>query len=300
MTKERIGFIGLGIMGKRMALNLLKAGYFMTIRSGSEETRKEFAARGVRVVDTPSGVAAESDVIITMLPGSTEVEEVYLGEQGILRSVREGSVCIDTSSIDPVTAVRIASELRKKGVAMLDAPVSGGQEKAESGTLSIMAGGDEPVFERCLGILKSMGRDVVLVGGSGAGQISKLANQCIVAVNMAIVGEAMCLGKKAGVDPRKIFQAIRGGLAGSQCMTDKAPRMFSGDYTPGGKMWLHVKDLKNVMTACREYGVAMPLTESVLAMMEDVVRDWGPDTDHGGVAKYFEKLNGVSLVTKDS
>ena len=298
MTKERIGFIGLGIMGKRMALNLLKAGYSMTIRSGSEETRSEFAAKGVQVAQTPAEVAAESDVIITMLPGSPEVEEVVLGENGIIKTVRAGSACIDTSSIDPVTSVRIASELRKKGVFMLDAPVSGGQEKAESGTLSIMAGGDEEVFERCRGILQSMGKDVVLVGGSGAGQIAKLVNQCIVAVNMAIVGEAMCLGKKAGVDPRKIFEAIRGGLAGSQCMTDKAPRMFSGDYSPGGKMWLHVKDLKNVMTACREYDVAMPLTESVLKMMEEVVRDAGPDTDHGGVAKYFEKLNGVSLATK--
>jgi len=298
MTKERIGFIGLGIMGKRMALNLLKAGYSMTIRSGNEETRSEFAAKGVRVEHTPAEVAAESDVIITMLPGSPEVEEVVLGENGIIKTVRAGSACIDTSSIDPVTSVRIASELRKKSVFMLDAPVSGGQEKAESGTLSIMAGGDEEVFERCRGILQSMGKDVVLVGGSGAGQIAKLVNQCIVAVNMAIVGKAMCLGKKAGVDPRKIFEAIRGGLAGSQCMTDKAPRMFSGDYSPGGKMWLHVKDLKNVMTACREYDVAMPLTESVLAMMEDVVRDAGPDTDHGGVAKYFEKLNGVSLATK--
>jgi len=298
MTKERIGFIGLGIMGKRMALNLLKAGYSMTIRSGSEETRSEFAAKGVQVAQTPAEVAAESDVIITMLPGSPEVEEVVLGENGIIKTVRAGSACIDTSSIDPVTSVRIASELRKKGVFMLDAPVSGGQEKAESGTLSIMAGGDEEVFERCRAILQSMGKDVVLVGGSGAGQIAKLVNQCIVAVNMAIVGEAMCLGKKAGVDPRKIFEAIRGGLAGSQCMTDKAPRMFSGDYSPGGKMWLHVKDLKNVMTACREYDVAMPLTESVLKMMEDVVRDAGPDTDHGGVAKYFEKLNGVSLVTE--
>ena len=298
MTKERIGFIGLGIMGKRMALNLLKAGYSMTIRSGSEETRSEFAAKGVQVAQTPAEVAAESDVIITMLPGSPEVEEVVLGEHGVINTVRAGSVCIDTSSIDPVTSVRIASELRKKGVFMLDAPVSGGQEKAESGTLSIMAGGDEEVFERCRAILQSMGKDVVLVGGSGAGQIAKLVNQCIVAVNMAIVGEAMCLGKKAGVDPRKIFEAIQGGLAGSQCMTDKAPRMFSGDYSPGGKMWLHVKDLKNVMTACREYDVAMPLTESVLKMMEEVVRDAGPDTDHGGVAKYFEKLNGVSLATK--
>jgi 2-hydroxy-3-oxopropionate reductase len=298
MTKEHIGFIGLGIMGKRMALNLLKAGYSMTIRSGSEETRSEFASTGVHVARTPAEVAAESDVIITMLPGSPEVEEVILGEHGVIDAVREGSVCIDTSSIDPVTSVRIASELRKKGVSMLDAPVSGGQEKAESGTLSIMAGGDEAVFERCRGILQAMGKDVVLVGGSGAGQIAKLVNQCIVAVNMAIVGEAMCLGKKAGVDPWKIFEAIRGGLAGSQCMTDKAPRMFSGDYSPGGKMWLHVKDLKNVMTACREYDVAMPLTKSVLAMMEDVVRDAGPDTDHGGVAKYFEKLNGVSLVTE--
>jgi 2-hydroxy-3-oxopropionate reductase len=300
MTKERIGFIGLGIMGKRMALNLLAAGYPMTIRSGSGETRSEFAAKEVRVVETPAEVTAESDVILTMLPGSPEVEEVALGANGIIESAREGQVYIDTSSIDPVTSLKIAAAFERQGVPMLDAPVSGGQEKAESGTLSIMVGGKEAVFERCRDILQAMGKDVVLVGDSGAGQIAKLVNQCIVAVNMAIVGEAMCLGKKAGVDPRKIFEAIRGGLAGSQCMTDKAPRMFSGNYAPGGKIWLHVKDLRNVLTASREYGVSMPLSESVLQMMEEVVRDFGPDVDHGGVAKFFEKLNGVSLVTEDS
>lgn len=298
MTKERIGFIGLGIMGKPMALNLLAAGYPLTVRSSNENTLREFASRGAAIVESPAKVAKGADVVITMLPGSPEVEEVSLGPGGIIEGGRPGFIHIDTSSIDPITTLKIAGAYSEKGISMVDAPVSGGQEKAQSGTLSIMAGGDEAAFDRCRDILQAMGGDVVHVGDSGAGQMTKLVNQSIVAVNMAIVGEALCLGKKAGVDPRKIFAAIRGGLAGSQCMTDKAPRMFSGDYTPGGKMFLHVKDLQNVMAAAREYDVRMPLTQAVMDMMMDVVRDGGAEIDHGGVAKYFEKLNGVSLVTE--
>lgn len=296
MTKERIGFIGLGIMGKPMALNLLAAGYPLIIRSSNEETRREFASRGAKVVESPAEVAEAADVVITMLPGSPEVEEVSLGPKGIIQGARAGVVHIDTSSIDPITTLKIVAAYDEKGISMLDAPVSGGQEKARSGTLSIMAGGDEAVFAKCGDILQAMGGDVVHVGDSGAGQMTKLVNQSIVAVNMAIVGEALCLGKKAGVDPRKIFAAIRGGLAGSQCMTDKAPRMFSGDYAPGGKMHLHVKDLENVMAAAREYGVRMPLTQTVMDMMKEVIVDGGAEIDHGGVAKYFEKLNDLSLV----
>lgn len=296
MTKERIGFIGLGIMGKPMALNLLAAGYPLIIRSGNEETRREFASKGAKVVESPAEVAEAADVVITMLPGSPEVEEVSLGPKGIIQGARAGVVHIDTSSIDPITTLKIVAAYDEKGISMLDAPVSGGQEKARSGTLSIMAGGDEAAFEKCRDILQAMGGDVVHVGDSGAGQMTKLVNQSIVAVNMAIVGEALCLGKKAGVDPRKIFAAIRGGLAGSQCMTDKAPRMFSGDYAPGGKMHLHVKDLENVMAAAREYGVRMPLTQTVMDMMKEVIVDGGTEIDHGGVAKYFEKLNDLSLV----
>ena len=298
MEKERIGFIGLGIMGKRMAANLLAAGYPLVVRSSRDETRQFFASRKAAVVQTPEDVARLCDIIITMLPDSPEVKEVVFGTKGIFGAVRSGQVYIDMSSIDPASAREAAEKLAAEGVSMLDAPVSGGQEKAEDGTLSIMVGGKREVFERCLPLFRAMGRQVTYIGGSGAGQIAKLANQAIVAVNIAVVAEAMCLGKKAGVDPRRIFEAIRGGLAGSQCMTDKAPRMFSGDYTPGGKLVFHVKDFKNVLKAGREFDAALPLTNLVMEMMEELLKDGFSDIDHGGIAKWYEKKNHVSLISE--
>ena len=292
-----IGFIGLGIMGKPMAKNLLAGGLSLVVYDVVSAAVDEVVAAGAAKGTSPKDVAEKSDIVVTMLPNSPHVREVVCGKNGILEGTKKGQIVVDMSSIAPLASRELGAMLAEKGAEMLDAPVSGGQEKAEKGTLAIMVGGSEASYEKVKDILALMGKST-LVGELGAGQTTKLVNQTIVAINIAAVAEGMAFAKKAGVDPRKIFEAIRGGLAGSQCMTDKAPRMFSGDYAPGGKMWLHVKDLKNVMTACHEYGVAMPLTESVLKMMEEVVRDAGPDTDHGGVAKYFEKLNGVSLATK--
>ena len=199
------------------------------------------------------------------------------------------------SSIDPLTSQEVAKELEKRGVKMLDAPVSGGQEKAEAGTFAFMVGGKKEVFEECKDILEVMGGSVILVGDTGAGEITKLVNQVIVAINIAVVAEAFIMGKKAGVDPEKIFNAIREGLAASKCLEDKAPRMFEGNYDPGFKIKFHVKDLTNVFKMSRELHIAMPLTAQVIEMMQVLIADGNDEIDHGGLALFYEKLNGISL-----
>jgi len=208
--------------------------------------------------------------------------------------VKEGQILIDMSSIAPLVSQEIAKELYEKGVEMLDAPVSGDQEKAKAGTLAIMVGGKEEIFKKCKPILEVMGKPI-LVGDIGAGQTTKLVNQVIVAINIAAVAEGLLLGKKAGVDPQRIFEAIRGGLAGSQCLTDKAPRMFTGNYEPGFRIKLHVKDLNNVLETSRELHTAMPLSAQVMEMMQTLMTEGHSEIDHGGLALFYEKLNSISL-----
>jgi len=198
------------------------------------------------------------------------------------------------SSIAPLVSQEIAKELAKKDVEMLDAPVSGGQEKAQLGTLAIMVEGKEEVFKKCKAILEVMGK-LVLVGDIGAGQTTKLVNQTIVAINIAAVAEGLISRKKAGVDPKRIFEAIKGGLAGRQCLTDKAPRMFQGKYDPGFRMKLHVKDLNNVLETSRELHTAMPLSAQVIEMMQTLMAEGHTEVDHGGLALFYEKLNSISL-----
>jgi len=255
----------------------------------------EIVAYGGERGTSPKNVAEKSDIIITMLPNSPDVKKAVLGENGLIEGVREGQILIDMSSIAPLVSRKVAQELAKKGVETLDAPVSGGQEKAEAGTLAIMVGGKKEVFEECKSILDVMGGSVTLVGDSGAGQTTKLANQVVVAINIAAVAEALIMGKKAGVDPENIFNAIRGGLAGSQCLNDKAPRMFEGRYDPGFRIRLHVKDLANVLETSRELHTAMPLTSQVMEMMQVLMAEGHDDVDHGGLALFYEKLNGLSL-----
>ena len=229
-----------------------------------------------------------------MLPNSPHVKNVVLGKEGVIEGVRRGQILIDMSSIAPLVSQEVAKELEKKGVEMIDAPVSGGQEKAQSGTLAIMVGGKEEVYNQCKPILEVMGKPV-LVGSIGAGQTTKLVNQVIVAINIAAVAEGLLLGKKAGVDPQRIFEAIKGGLAGSQCLTDKAPRMFEGEYNPGFRIKLHVKDLNNVLETSRELHTAMPLCAQVMEMMQTLITDGQSEIDHGGLALFYEKLNSISL-----
>lgn len=293
--KESVGFIGLGIMGKPMALNLLKAGYQMTVWSGSGQAGTLKAA-GASTASSYAEIAGGTDVIITMLPDSLQVRSVFFGKDGILAGSHRGQVCIDMSSIAPLVSKEIASSLETKGVEMLDAPVSGGQEKAVDGTLAIMVGGKQTVLERCRQLLGVLGSSVIHVGDIGAGQTAKLVNQAIVAVNIAVIAEALSFGKKAGVDPERIFDAIKGGLAGSQCLNDKAPRMFSGNYEPGFKIGLHVKDLTNVLETGKAIHVPMPLTSSVMEMMQVLMAEGFADRDHGAIAHFYEKLDSLTLV----
>jgi 2-hydroxy-3-oxopropionate reductase len=292
---KKIGFIGTGIMGKPMAKNLIDAGYNLIVYDLNEEALNEVVGYGATKGNSPEDVTEKSEVIITMLPNSPHVKEVILGKNGVIEAAKEGQILIDMSSIAPLVSQEVAKELEKKGVEMLDAPVSGGQEKAEAGTLAIMVGGKEEVFNKCKDILNIMGGSVTLVGDVGAGETTKLVNQIIVAINIAAVAEALTLGKKAGVDPEKIFNAIKGGLAGSQCLTDKAPRMLEGNFDPGFKMKLHVKDLTNVFETGREIHTAMPLTAQVMEMMQVLLADGYEEVDHGGLALFYEKLNNLSL-----
>ena len=292
---KKIGFIGIGIMGKPMAKNLIDAGYKLITYDIVEKALDEIVAYGAERGTSPKDVTENSEIVLTMLPNSPQVKEVVLGENGIIEGVREGQILIDMSSIAPLVSQEIAKELEKKGVEALDAPVSGGEEKAKSGTLAFMVGGKKEVFEKCKAILDVMGGSVTLVGDIGAGQTTKLANQVIVALNIAAVAEAMVLGKKAGVDPEKIFNAIKGGLAGSKCLEDKAPRMLKGNYAPGFKMKLHLKDLTNVLETSRSLHTSMPLTAQVMEMMQVLIADGNEETDHGGLALFYEKINGISL-----
>lgn len=282
-------------MGKPMAKNLIDAGYKLIAYDIVEKALDEVVEYGAERGTSPKSVAENSDIVITMLPNSPDVKKAVLGENGVIEGVREGQILIDMSSIAPLVSREVAEELKKKGVETLDGPVSGGQEKAEAGTLAIMVGGKKEVFEECKEILDVMGGSVTLVGDIGAGQTTKLANQIIVAINIAAVAEALTMGKKAGVDPEAIFNAIRGGLAASQCLEDKAPRMFAGKFDPGFRIRLHVKDLTNVLETSRELHTAMPLTSQVMEMMQVLVAEGHDDADHGGLALYYEKLNGLSL-----
>lgn len=292
---ERIGFIGLGIMGLPMARNLINAGYQVTAFDINKRALDQICTYGAEKGQSPKDVSQKSDVIITMLPNSPQVREVVLGEGGVLEGIESGKTVIDMSSISPIAAQEIAAELEKRGVDMLDAPVSGGQEKAEKGTLAIMVGGKQEVFNKNEKILHTMGSTVTLVGDIGAGQTTKLVNQVMVAINIAAVAEGLMLGKKAGVDPRRIFDAIKGGLAGSQCLLDKAPRMFEGRYEPGFKIKLHMKDLNNVLETSRDLGVAMPLCSQVAEMMKVLLAHDHGEEDHGALALFYEKMNGAVL-----
>jgi 2-hydroxy-3-oxopropionate reductase len=291
----RIGFIGLGIMGKPMAKNLLKAGYQLVVYDINTAAIKELTDSGAVEGSHPSDVASRSEVIITMLPNSPEVKEVVLGKNGIIKGVKSGSVFIDMSSIAPLVSREVSGQLRQKGVVMLDAPVSGGEPKAVEGTLAIMVGGPQEAFDRVKDILGIMGSSVKLVGDIGSGNITKLANQIIVALNIAALGEAMVLGTKAGVDPEKIYQAIRGGLAGSTVMDAKMPMILDGNFKPGFRIELHIKDLMNALDTARELQAPASLTNQVLEIMKTLQNRGNGKDDHGGIVQFYENLAGIKV-----
>lgn len=290
MAKKKIGFIGLGIMGKPMAMNLLKAGYSLTVYDIRPEPVKEVVAAGAEEGRCSEDVAKKSEVIITMLPNSPEVKEAVLGQHGVLDGAKSGTILIDMSSIAPLVSKEVAAKAAEKGVEMLDAPVSGGEPKAIDGTLSIMVGGKKEIFDQVEDILKVMGASVVLVGDIGSGNTTKLANQIIVALNIAAMGEAMVLATKAGVDPEKVYQAIRGGLAGSTVLDAKVPLALEGNFKPGFRIELHIKDLQNALDTAQELGVSVPLANGVMEVMRALKADGKAGDDHGGIIQYYEKL----------
>lgn len=293
--KKILGFIGLGIMGKPMAKNLLKAGYPLIVYDINANAVEELVSSGAQKASSPKEVAQKTDVILTMLPNSPHVKEVVLGKDGILEGAQPGSVIVDMSSIAPKVSQELYALCMKKSVTMLDAPVSGGEPKAISGTLSFMVGGPEDAFDSVKEILSKMGTSVVLVGEIGSGNVTKLANQMIVALNIAAMSEAMVLAAKAGVDPEKVYQAIRGGLAGSTVLDAKAPMVMQRNFNPGFRIELHIKDLLNALDTAHEVGVPVPLTAQILEIMQALKVDGKAGNDHGGVIQYYEKLAHVEV-----
>ncbi|NWG01710.1 MAG: 2-hydroxy-3-oxopropionate reductase [Syntrophaceae bacterium] len=292
---KKVGFIGLGIMGKPMAKNLLKEGFDLVVFSRSRGAVEELVKEKALPANSPKEVAEQSEIIITMLPDSPEVQEVLLGTEGVIQGVKQGSVVIDMSSINPQITQGIAMSLKERGVEMLDAPVSGGELGAIKGTLVIMVGGKKEVYDDCMDVFKAFGKSIVHVGPIGAGGYVKLVNQIIVALNIATVGEAFSLGVKAGLDPQVIYLAIRGGLAGSSVLETKAPMIFRRSFKPGFKIRLHQKDLKNALSTAQDLGVPLPLTSLVDQIFISLVTDGRGDEDHSALVTFFEKIAKVEI-----
>ncbi len=291
----KIGFIGLGIMGKPMSKNLVKAGHELVVCDFNKDAVAELVEMGAKQAANGAEVAKECDVIITMLPNSPHVRTVALGENGIADGAHEGTVVIDMSSIDPVESKKIGADLAKKGIEMLDAPVSGGEPKAIDGTLSVMVGGKKDLFDKYYDMLMIMAGSVVYVGELGSGNVAKLANQIIVAVNIAAVGEALSFAKKAGTDPELVYQAIRGGLAGSTVLDAKAPMMLSRNFKPGFRIELHIKDLNNALNAAHAISAPVPLTGQLMEMMQALKADGYEKEDHSSLVKFYEKIGNVTV-----
>ena len=291
----KIGFIGLGIMGKPMSKNLLKAGYSLVVMDRNADAVAEVVAAGATSASSPKAVAQASDVVITMLPNSPHVKDVVLGENGVIEGAKKGLVVIDMSSIAPLASREIHAELSKKGVEMLDAPVSGGEPKAIDGTLSVMVGGNKAIFDKHYDIMKAMAGSVVHTGEVGAGNVTKLANQVIVALNIAAMSEALVLATKAGVNPELVYQAIRGGLAGSTVLDAKAPMVLDRNFKPGFRIDLHIKDLANALDTSHGVGAQLPLTAAVMEMMQALKADDMGTCDHSALARYYEKLAQVEV-----
>ncbi|MDF2951235.1 MAG: garR [Anaerocolumna sp.] len=291
----KLGFIGLGIMGKPMSKNLLKAGHELVVTDFNKSAVEELVSLGAKSVANSAEVAKECDVIITMLPNSPHVRSVALGENGILDTAKPGTILIDMSSIDPVESKAIGAKLAEKGIDMLDAPVSGGEPKAIDGTLSVMVGGKKDLFDKYYEVLKNMAGSVVYVGELGAGNIAKLANQIIVALNISAVSEALTFAQKAGASPELVYQAIRGGLAGSTVLDAKAPLMLDRKFAPGFRIELHIKDLTNAINAGHSVSAPLPLTAQAMEIMQVLKADGLEKEDHSSIVKYYEKLANIQL-----
>jgi 2-hydroxy-3-oxopropionate reductase len=296
MMMSKIGFIGLGIMGKPMSKNLLKAGYKLVVFDIVDAPVDELRRLGAEVGYSPVDVASRATIIITMLPNSSEVKAVVLGKEGVVVGAQKGSLVVDMSSIAPLVSREISDALALKGIRMLDAPVSGGEPRAIEGTLSIMVGGAQADFDEVLPIFKAMGSSAVLTGSSGAGCFTKLANQIIVQLNIAAVSEALVMTTKAGLDPELVYMAIRGGLAGSAVLDAKAPLMMDRKFNPGGSININLKDIGNVLETSREIGAPLPLTAIVMEILQALKTDGMGNLDHGAIVRFYEKLAHVEVI----
>jgi 2-hydroxy-3-oxopropionate reductase len=297
MANSIIGFIGLGIMGKPMARNLMKAGYSLVVHNRSRAAVDELSKEGVQPAASSQEVAARSEVLITMLPDSPDVELVYLGEQGVFAGGKPGMLLIDMSSISPIVARKLAADAQKRGMDMLDAPVSGGEAGAIGATLSIMIGGKAAAVERAMPIFQALGKNIVHVGDAGAGQVTKAANQMVVGTTIAIVSEALVLATKAGVDPAKVRQALLGGFAQSKILEAHGQKMLDRNFKPGFRIRLHEKDMKIALATGSEYGVPLIVTGQVAQMMTAMKSMGNGDLDHSGLVRFVEELAQTELST---
>jgi 2-hydroxy-3-oxopropionate reductase len=297
---ERIGFIGLGIMGKPMARNLANAGYKLVVNDIKPSQVEELAGMGATVMDKAADVAKTAKKIITMLPDGPDVEDVVLGKGGIIEAATPETVLVDMSSISPTITRRIVAALEAKGARALDAPVSGGEPGAIKGELAIMVGGPEDLFDEMRPVFDILGKSAVLVGETGAGQTTKLVNQILVAIHIQAMGEAFLLATKARVDPMKVFEAIKGGLAGSNVLNAKVPLILKRNFKPGFKIRLHQKDLKNALEAAASMGLGLPLTEAVQEMIGSLVARGKADDDHGGIIQELESRNQYEIRGRES
>ena len=298
--KGVIGFIGLGIMGKPMAGHLIAAGYGLVVHDVNREPVKDLVSRGAREASSPKEVAEQVARIITMLPDSPDVEEVALGPVGLIEGVKEGTIYADMSSIAPAVAVKVAQEMKKKGVDCLDAPVSGGQVGAEQATLSIMVGGEEKIFNQFLPLFEILGKTITLCGANGAGQTVKACNQIQVAMNFVGMAEAFVLGAKAGVDPAIILKVLSGGYAQTRVMDVRGPKVVEGDFSPGFRSRFHLKDLNIIMKTATDYGVPLPATSVVHALFTAMIAKGSGDLDHSGIITIIEDLAGVQARAKNN
>lgn len=291
----KIGFVGLGIMGKPMAINLVKAGHEVYGYDFVQENIDALVEAGGHAVASGKEAAENGELVITMLPNSPHVESALFAEKGIAEGLSEGQTVIDMSSISPVASVEFAEKLKELGVSFLDAPVSGGEPGAIEGSIAVMVGGDQEAFDKYYDVLMVMASSVTLVGDVGAGNTTKLANQMIVAINIAGISEAYSLAKKAGVDPEKVYQAIRTGLAGSKVMEQKSQKIFDGDFDPGFRIELHIKDLQNALDSAHEYQAASPFTALSMEIMQSLKSHDLDSKDHSAIARYYEIINNQKL-----
>ena len=300
MSKPKIGFIGLGIMGKPMAGHLIDAGYELVVHNRNRDAVNELVGKGAAEAHSGKEVAEQSDILITMLPDSPDVESVALGEGGIIEGAHEGLIFVDMSTIAPSVTTQVGEALEKKGVQSLDAPVSGGDIGAQNATLSIMVGGDEDTFNTVKPLFDIMGQSAILCGPLGAGQTVKACNQILVAVTIAGVSEALTMGTKAGVDPIKIVQVLSGGLARCGVLENRGERMVNGDFDPGFRIRLHYKDLNIIQKTSNDFDVPLPVTSEVFELFKTAMVKGRGELDHSGLLTVIEDMSNIQARTGQS